>query len=50
VFLAQKGGFPGFLFTDKYTGSIGQAVYFVLLAMINTPQKTGFAGQGVGCR
>jgi hypothetical protein len=36
------GDFSGFLFTDKYTGAIGQAVYFVSLVLITAPQKAGF--------
>jgi hypothetical protein len=41
-FLAIIGGFPGFLFTDEYTGAVDQDVYFVPLALITTPQKGGF--------
>jgi hypothetical protein len=36
------GDFPGFLFTDEYTWSVGQDVCFVHLALISSPQKAGF--------
>ena len=41
-FWAKIGDFSGFLFTDEYSGSIGQAVCFVHLALIAAPQKAGF--------
>ena len=42
------GGFPGFLFTDWYTGYVDQAVYFVALALIASPQEAGFSEGGEG--
>jgi len=42
AFWPKIGGFPGLLFTDKYTGAVDQAVYFVSLALIATAQKAWF--------
>jgi hypothetical protein len=42
------GDFPGLLFTDKYTGSIDHAVYFVILTLMNTPQNADFQDRGGG--
>jgi hypothetical protein len=44
VFPPENSGFSGFLFTDKYTGPVDQAAYFVALAMIVAAGKAEFSG------
>jgi len=41
-FWSKKGDFPGFQFTDEFTGAVGQSVYFVPLILIMAPQKVEF--------
>jgi hypothetical protein len=43
-FLVRNGGFPGFLFTGEYTGSVDQAVYIVTLALTDSPQEAAYLG------
>jgi hypothetical protein len=38
----MNGDFLGIQFTDKYTGGVAQAIYYVSLALITTHQRAGF--------
>jgi hypothetical protein len=41
-FWSKKGDFPGFQFTDKYTETDSQVIYYVQLTLIAAAQKAEF--------